>query len=311
MSRDKYMEWEGDCWVRRGPRLVGSASIRERLDPFPRGLIPYTAKLNELWGPAAVDQALTQVLYGYLRFTEQLELKSINRVGQWIALGELPIEIPRHLRSRAFLLVRDEAHHATVSDDVAGQIERLTGYPPLVAGEPGFLADIAAVSNRSPGIHEADLETAFATISETLISGSLALIPKDESVLPLVRDYAEAHKVDEARHQAFFSEFFEWWWPRLPSRTRGELGPVLPDLCLAFLRPDIGFHQQVLEAVGLSPRQARDWVLESFPEASLGASVRRPLQVTLRVFQRAGVLDDSATADAFAARGLIDGSRDR
>jgi hypothetical protein len=234
----KYEQWEKLSWVRNGQRFFAAEAGLANFDLFPRGLVPYSGKLERKLGPAALWQALTQCLYGYLRFTEQLELKSVNQVGHRIALGELSVPVSRDMRSRAFLLVRDEAHHATASDDVAC--------------------------------------------------------------------YAEAHKVDEGRHQTYFTEFFGEWWPQLPERERRAIGPHLPDLCLAFLRPDYRFHQQVLEAVGVGPLESLDWVLEAFPENKLGEDSRRPLQATLKLFERTGVFTDAATSDAFAARGLRD-----
>jgi hypothetical protein len=302
----KYEQWEKLSWVRNGQRFFATEAGLANFDLFPRGLVPYSGKLEQRLGPAAVWQALTQCLYGYLRFTEQLELKSVNQVGHRIALGELSVPVSRDMRSRAFLLVRDEAHHATASDDVACQIEHLTGVPPLDFGEPQFLRNLQEIAQRCSLAWVHNLEAAFATISETLISGSLAQLPRDTTVLPLVRDYAEAHKVDEGRHQTYFTEFFGEWWPQLPERERRAIGPHLPDLCLAFLRPDYRFHQQVLEAVGVGPLESLDWVLEAFPENELGEDSRRPLQATLKLFERTGVFTDAATSDAFAARGLRD-----
>jgi len=277
------------------------------MHPFPPSLVPWAARLEAQFGPGVLHQALAQCLYGYLRFTEELELRSINQVGLQIALGQTAVPISRDLRSRAFLLVRDEAHHAAVSDQIAVQLESLTGVSPRVFGEPQFLQRLTALRARIAGDVGRQLETAFATISETLISGSLALIPRDPTVLPLVRDYAGAHAVDEGRHQTYFAEFFGEWWPQLPCDMRAGLGPLLPELCLAFLEPDRNLHQQVLEDCGLSPRESRDWLQESWPASARGTAARRPLQATLSLFSRSGVFEDGATCEAFAEYGLWDG----
>ena len=306
MKSWKYGQWNEKCWVRSGAQLVHTPSTGMPDDAFPRGLLPYASRLASEYGESSLKTALTQACFGYLRFTEMLELKSINQVGNRIALGELSVPVSRDLKSRAFLLVRDEAHHATVSDDVSEQLEELTGVSPLNVALPQFLSDLQMLSDASRPDVAMHLETAFATISETLISGSLALIPQDTAVLPLIRDFAAAHMVDEGRHASYFSEFFAQWWPQLPKHVREGLGARLPQLCLAFLRPDLKLHQSVLQSVGLSESRARDWVTESFPASSLGPSSRKPLQVTLSLFARLGVFDQAATYDAFASCGLID-----
>lgn len=308
MFSQTYVRWDAGCWVRGGmpTRKSGSGLLTGAGNyAFPPSLVPYAERLAERFGPVALDAALTQCLFGYLRFTEELELRSINQVGQQIALGQTAVPISRDLRSRAFLLVRDEAHHAAVSDQIAVQIESLTGFSPGVFSEPQFLRRLNELRGRVSADVGSQLETAFATISETLISGSLALIPRDPSVLPLVREYAGAHAVDEGRHQTYFAEFFAAWWPQLPVVVRAGLGPLLPELCLAFLEPDRNLHQQVLEHTGLSRREARDWLEDAWPASSSGASARRPLQATLSLFSRSGVFEDAATAAAFAERGLL------
>ena len=304
MLSRKYENWDGNCWVRNSEIQLGAAGGEGNL-AFPPGLVPYSQRLKEEYGEGCQRAALTQCLYGYLRFTEELELRSINRVGMQIALGETLVPVSRDLRNRAFLLVRDEAHHAAVSDEISVRIESLTGLAPMAPVQPHFLRVLGELQERVPVEVGSQLETAFATISETLISGSLSQIPRDRAVLPLIRDYAGEHAADEGRHQQYFGEFFGEWWPQLPGRVRQGLGVLLPDLCLAFLGADRQLHQRVLESCGLASDNAARWVAEAFPESAEGPSARKPLQATLRLFERSGVCADAAAYDAFAARGLI------
>lgn len=305
MLSKKYLGWEEACWVRRGPRYQFDDRPPAARTYFPRGLVPYADEVERLFGPETLRTVLIQRLYAYLRFTELLELKSINHVGHQIALGELSVPVSADLRSRAFLLVRDEAHHATVSDDIARQVEYVTGVARLTADEPGFLRSLGEIAESAGRDLTPLIETAFASVSETLISGSLAQIPKDPDVVAVVRDYTATHAIDEARHQSYFSEFFTAWWPQLPLAARERLGPLLPDLCLAFLSPDCQSHQRVLDAAGVPEKVARDLVLAAFPPETIGPSVQRPLQVTLRMFERTGVFEDRRTHDVFAARGIL------
>lgn len=304
MLSRKYENWDGNCWVRNSEIQLGAAGGEGDL-AFPPGLVPYSQRLKEEYGEDCQRAALTQCLYGYLRFTEELELRSINQVGMQIALGETLVPVSRDLRNRAFLLVRDEAHHAAVSDEMSVRIESLTGLAPMAPVQPHFLRVLGELQERVPAEVGSQLETAFATISETLISGSLSQIPRDRAVLPVVREYAGQHAADEGRHQQYFGEFFEQWWPQLPFRLRERLGVLLPDLCLAFLGADRQLHQRVLESCGLATQLAAKWVDAAFPESAEGRAARKPLQATLRLFERCGVYSAPAVHDAFAGRGLI------
>ncbi|MFM7868992.1 MAG: hypothetical protein ACKPHU_32630, partial [Planctomycetaceae bacterium] len=98
MFTQKYERWDVGCWVRSGQddhRVMAGSRAASGVHSFPPSLVPYAAKLAEKFGPDALHAALTQCLYGYLRFTEELELRSINLVGQQIALGQTSVPISR------------------------------------------------------------------------------------------------------------------------------------------------------------------------------------------------------------------------
>ena len=305
MSKN-YDQWDAGCGVRSRPRHRHETNQSREATFFPPALVPYAAEVEKRWGRPALLVLLVHRLYEYLRFTELLELKSINHVGNLIAFDELMVSVSRELRSQAFLLIRDEAHHAAGADDVAHQIELATGVSRLPLAKPQFLHRLGAMQEAHDKELAPLIDVAFATISETLISGSLAQIPKDPNVVSLVRGYTADHARDEARHSSYFGEFFARFWPQLPAAVREELGLLLPDLSLAFLEPDYASHQRILEAIGLSATEARELVQQAFPAEQAATSVRRPLQGTLRLFQRVGVFDDHRTQDAFAQRGLIE-----
>ena len=300
-----YDQWDAACGVRSGPRHLLEANQAPEATHFPLALVPYAAEVEKRWGRPVCQELLVHRLYEYLRFTELLELKSINHVGNLIAFDELMVPMSRELRSQAFLLIRDEAHHATGADDVAHQIELATDVSRLPSAKPQFLYRLGAMREAHDKDLAALIDVAFATISETLISGSLAQIPKDPNVVSLVRGYTADHARDEARHSSYFSEFFARFWPQLPVAVREQLGPLLPELSLAFLEPDYASHQRVLEAIGLSATESRKLVQQAYPAEQAATAVRRPLQGTIRLFQRVGVFDDHRTHDAFAERGLI------
>jgi hypothetical protein len=302
MSTTKYNRWEQDCWVRGGNRLMLPPQQTNDFDFFPRKLLPYAPQLEEQLGATKLRQVQLQNLFNYLRFTEQLELKSINHVGNQVALGEWPVPVSTDLRSRAFLLVRDEAHHAAVSDDIKQQLAQLTGVEPLAGLEPQFATSLRRIGELAGRELVPVVEMAFATISETLISGSLSQIPRDPAVMPLIRDYAAKHAADEARHLTYFSDLFTAWWPQLPIATRRQVGPFLPELCEAFLSPDWPSQIQILESIGVSSGTARAWIEEAFPASEFYIAARRPLQITLQLFKRVGVMEDHQTHDAFARR---------
>jgi hypothetical protein len=150
------------------------------------------------------------------------------------------------MKDDALKIYVDEGGHAEMSHALTVAAEQATGVKPLKI-EPAFLKTLdQLVSREEPEFHSM-IKLFFVIISETLITGTLLNLPRDERVQGAVRDLAADHANDEGRHHAYFRQVFEYVWSRLPQETRIKIGTLLPDMILAFLNPDTQSMTKMLE----------------------------------------------------------------
>lgn len=304
----KLAHWDEKASVRVKPRRVllrdeeaqGKTFFTPELVPVARH--PLVARL----GPEAARQLEVKTLYRYLDFTTRLELDAISPVATDIALGRAGPDLPDVMRQDAFKLCTDEAHHAYFSDDMKRQVAAATGVAADGPSMPRFLRRLRAIRRDLPRGERRLALSLFSVVSETLISGILCQVPKDERVVTSVREMVADHAEDEGRHSAFFSQFFGYLWPRLGDGLRAELGPLLPQFILAFLEPDTAPIRRSLRALPLHPDEVETILAECYPPARVAATAREAATVTLHLFERHGVMDDPRLADAFREHGLRD-----
>jgi hypothetical protein len=204
----------------------------------------------------------------------------------------------------AYQIYTDEAWHAQFSDDLQRQVAVTTGVGPCVFEEPNFFRKLNGFQ-QDLGRDEQRLVMIFFTIvSETLISAILSGIPQDPRVVPAVRELVADHAQDEGRHHAYFSRLLEFTWPRLNKAQKELIGPLLPEMVLAFLEPDFVAIAGNLRACGLSAEQIDQVMTESYPPASVRANIRASSKATIKHFERVGVVDDPRTAEALEASRL-------
>ena len=303
----KLTHWDTRASVRVKPhRVLRDEEAAGKLFFTPE-LVPVAQHpLVRRLGPEAVRALQVQHLYRYLDFTTKLELEVVNDVARDIALGKAALAVPDVMRADAFKLCTDEAHHAYFSDDMIRQVAAATGIAPLPCGTPPFLRRLRAIQRNLTPDRKRLSVCLFAVVSETLISGILAQVPKDERVVTSVRELVADHAEDEGRHSAYFSQFFGYLWPRLGRDLRRGLGPLLPEFILAFLQPDYGAIRRSLAGLSLEPEEADAVVAEAYPSNEVVANAREAATVTLRLFEHNGVMDAPRIADAFRARGLYD-----
>ncbi len=300
-------EWDDGAAVRTKPRRRLSEGAEGDLY-FAPALVPIARHpLVAALGPAAVRRALIEHLYTHLAFTARLEHDCVNAVLRRIASGRIGIAVSPQMRLDAYRLYCDEAYHALFSADLASQVESATGISPGDAGPPAFLHCLRRVrASRTPALRRiADM--LFVVVSETLISGTLKESWRDARVVTAVREVLGDHAEDEKHHHVYFTAFFELLWRQLTPGERASVGPLLPGFIHGFLSPDRAAIAAGLVRCGVRPADAAHVLGESYPEQTVLAEMREASRVTRRLFARNGVLDDPATADAFAAAGLVDG----
>lgn len=303
-----HEQWYGKASIMTQPRrMLRVEELQQGKLPFSPDRVPVVQHrlFVQKAGPDGGSRMLAQALYTWLAFTEILELHAINPIAARIATGALGVHSP-DLEFQACQIVTDEAGHALVAKDIIRQVSAATGVPYERLGRPLFLARLDDVKARSSAHARELIEVCFTVVSETLITGNLVQVPKDARVVSTVRDIAADHLKDEIDHRQYFSRFFKAFWPALPVTVRGEVGPLLPELILAFVEPDLHqLHGQLRQFPGLTDEDIAQILAESYPPERLVVTARTAAAATLRLFQSTDVLADRQTADAFQGHGLI------
>ncbi|WP_329247477.1 diiron oxygenase [Streptomyces canus] len=301
----RFGRWDDLAGVRRKPQ-------RRPVDPadlyFPPELYPVVSHpLVVARGPATVRTLLLHRLYDYLDFTTELENLAVIPVAAKIARGASGLVLPRQMRADAFKIVTDEAWHAQFSYDFTEELERVTGVPRGGGGVPAFVRRLDETAAQLPP-EVAGLEAlVFAIVSETLISGILSDLPRDERLPRPVRDLVRDHAEDEGRHHVYFRSVLRHLWPALTLRERRAVGPLVPTIIQAFLTPDRTQVATRLAAVGLADEEIVQVVTECWPEHELTLAIAQSAAPAVRYFTEVGALDDSRTRDAFTESGLLSG----
>jgi hypothetical protein len=303
----KMAQWDSRASVRAHPRRMLREEEAAGKLFFTPELVPAAEHtLVRALGPEAVRELHVRHLHRYLDFTTRLELEVVNKVARDIALDRAGPAMPEVMRADAFKLCTDEAHHAYFSDDMQRQVMAATDIAPDRRAIPPFLRHLRALTRGLPREQRRLGVVLFAVVSETLISGILAQVPRDERVVRAVRALIADHAEDEGRHSAFFSQFFAYLWPRLDRDLRGRLGPLLPRFILAFLEPDRRGIGRDLARLGLRPDEVAAVLAQAYPADQVISRARDAAKVTLHLFSHHQVTDDPRIADAFSAQGLTD-----
>jgi hypothetical protein len=303
--RSAFTSWHARASVRAKPRRqLGEEEPRE-LVYFPPELVPVAqhALVQEL-GADTVDRVLIQQLHTYLEFTSELEHGAVNPVAAMISRRRSGFDLPETMIEDAYKIYTDEAWHAQFSDDLQRQVAVKTGVGPTVFEEPNFFRKLKGFQLDLGPDDQRLVMIFFTIVSETLISTILSGIPSDPRVVMAVRELVADHAQDEGRHHAYFSRLLEFTWPRLNKAQREVVGPLLPEMILAFLEPDFAAIAGNLRACGLTAEQIDQVMTESYPPGTVRAGIRSASRATIRHFERVGIVDDPRTAEALEASRL-------
>lgn len=298
-----FQKWDSASWVR---------TKAYDLAPFESDLYFYSESLAALFSHVAVRQASDEVrrkllvlhLYNYLEFTIRLEMGPVNDVCHLMSRREFLPWLPPQMKDDAHKIYVDEGWHAETARALMSAVERETKVESLKLS-PMFLETLDnLISREEPEFHSL-IKLFFVIISETLITGTLKDLPKDETVQQAVRDLASRHATDEGRHHVYFREVFEFVWPRLPRALRQKVGLLLPDMILAFLRPDSRALTRMLEQFPHEfhfPGQIVEQVIVS---KAVRDGISDSAAPTLRLLRDNRVFDNPAIAESFRSAGLV------
>lgn len=302
--RSAFRQWDKRAAVRAKERHT----FHELPDAllFPLEQVPVASHpLVMVRGEAAVDEVVAQHLNAYLQFTTDLEQQVVVPVTQCISRGRLGVELPELMLADAFTISTDEAYHAQFSYELYRQINASTGTTPKLPTVPRFLSRLDGAKTNLPSDLRSLFRIGFATVSETLISSTLADIPRDERVHPIVREIIRDHAEDEGRHHAYFKGILTHLWSALTVRERAVLGQLVPELITIFLEPDLGATALALSGLGLNAGEIEQVLAESYPVGVVRDGIKNAAHATVRYFLEVGALDDPKTHDMFASYGLI------
>lgn len=299
----QFVKWDELAYIRKKPR---------RATPFDRNLYFYPEGLATLFAHPKVKNSPEHVrrellvlhLYNYLEFTVRLELGPVNEVNKLLCHEEFLPWLPSQMTDDAFKIYVDEGAHAEMSRILMMAVQESTKVERLRL-TPAFLRTLEDLASGEQAEYRPLIKLFFVIISETLITGSLVKLPKDESVQRAVRDLANDHATDEGRHHAYFRKVFEYVWPRLSREMRRKIGVLLPDMILAFLQPDKSALTRMLESFPEEFPEPARIVEEVINYESTRTGIVSSASPTLKMLRENHVFDDPVIDDAFMGFRLV------
>ncbi|AFZ28265.1 P-aminobenzoate N-oxygenase AurF (plasmid) [Cylindrospermum stagnale PCC 7417] len=301
-----FQSWHEQASIRVKSRRVISEDELEGKVFFPPESFPVISHpLIKERGEHIIKKLLIYRLYSYLDFTENLELQIVNPIAYKIAHNQLNIDMSREKRLDAYKIYVDEAYHALFSVDIKTQVEKVTGIASLDLGTPNFLQRLSHIQESVDSNLQEIIKVFWTIVSETLITGILAEMPKNKDVVTPVREMIKDHAQDESHHHVYFASLLETLWFQLQPKYRSVIGPLLPEMIFAFLEPDITVIKYCLGAVGLESQEIDMVVKESYSRRDVILGVKKAANVTLKHFDINGIFEDPYTAEAFEKSGLF------
>lgn len=300
----KLQNWDKQASVRVKARIFLEADERNDKLYFTPELAPTSQHpIVVALGSETGRQLLLHHLYLYLNFSAHFEHEVVNSVAYRVAYGRIGIKLDPELMFDAYKICCDESYHALFSADLMRQIENATAIVSHCPRQPRALRRLRRLQSTTSPEQRHLIKLFFCIVSETLLSATLATIPRDDRVVPAVRHLFGNHAEDEARHRAYFSSLLEAVWPRLTRGQQEKIGPLLPQFIFTFLEPDYDAIGKELSFF-LNSDQVQQVMQETYGVEQVAAYVQSMAKATLRLLERNGVLNEPATFDAFKATGL-------
>jgi hypothetical protein len=299
----QFVKWDELSYIRKKPRPA--VPFDSNLYFYSEALATLFAHPNVANSPERIRRELLVLhLYNYLEFTVRLELGPVNEVNKLLCNEDFLPWLPAPMRDDAFKIYVDEGGHAEMAHRLMMCVQESTKVERLRL-TPAFLRTLEHLVASEEPEYRPLIKLFFVIISETLITGSLVKLPKDESVQRAVRDMANDHATDEGRHHAYFRKVFEHVWPRLPREMRRKIGVLLPDMILAFLQPDKSALTRMLESFPDEFPEPLQIVEEVVAYNSTLQGIVTSASPTLKMLRENHVFDDPVIDNAFIGLRLV------
>lgn len=305
-AADATQSWYARAGVRSAPRrnVVSSADLLGKRF-FPDHLVPHFRHeaLRDI-DEQRHRYLSAQFLFQWLDFTAHFEVSVVNRVAQRIATGTAGFDVSAASRLAAFQIYVDEGYHSLYNLDIRQQLEAASGLAALPFEFGSFLARLDSIGGNIPEYREL-LQLMQVIVFETSVTSILVDIPKDDSVVKVVREVVRDHAIDEGRHHSYFAALFRSLWSQLPSAVRSTIALCLPELVVHSLAPYFKSSELALRAVGLPADVTSGVIADSYSAAASLAYVRAASARTISLFEHCGVLDTPGSEDRFREFGLL------
>jgi hypothetical protein len=297
--------WDNRSSVRTKPRKITS-ELESGKSLFPRSLLPIVEHeaLTHLC-PETINSLLNLRLFLYLDFTTVLEQEVVNPVLVDISNGLADLEFSPALRIDAHRIYVDEAYHALAAVDLVQQISDMVVTPYIRVSRHEFIGRLQKIVSSVQYTESRLIGIAAATVSETLIAGTLSQIPQDQSVVQIVREVVAEHADDERTHHAYFTRLHEVMWPRLSHQQQRMLAPMYADFIIGFLMPDKENLKSILQQAEVPQHTAWRIINETYETIDLLPNIRHAARATIRLLQRTGVLEIAEAQNKFEDVGLV------
>lgn len=272
---------------------------------FPSSFIHYFAHpIIEQASEQTRHRLAANHLVYFLNYTTILEHKIVNRAVETLIHDELRIELPHAMKIAALQLYTDEGYHALFSYELAEQVARFYQMPPWDV-PPKRIRLLLGLLDTASDESRPLLWFMVGFVSETIIAKELLDLTGDTLVSTVYQMFRE-HLEDEARHSRYFSEVFQYLWPRLSSTQQLASASHLIDIILVFSEVDEQWLAASLAGAGISAAEAEHVIQHIVAPQARARRARAGATATLQAMKRAGFFEQQAHRELFSVAGLID-----
>lgn len=302
--------WHQRSRIRNGRPILDTAGLGPPVEGhfFSHALLPLlTHPLIQKQNNSLEKSIEARHLYRHLSFTKRLELSTVNPVAEAIAQKRSHFAFSDTLKLKCFQVYCDEAYHGLMAEELFQWAQEKSGVPTQAETDPLCLRTLrAAIQEQTSARMREAVQILFVVISETLISTILTTLPRDPLVHEQVRRFIQEHALDEQTHFSVFAEVCQELWPQLGDEEQRAVGPLLPRFIRDFLCLDETPLRSELLEYGLSEVQAESILDEMRSRPELSAEIRSSAKLTLKLFERCGVLSTPGVRSAFVSAHLLE-----
>lgn len=272
---------------------------------FPQTFIPYFNDTTiQKSGEYVQHRLAANHLVYFLRYTTILEHKIVNRSVETLIHEEMGIDLPQTMKLAALQLYTDEGYHALFSFKLAEQVAHFYDMPTWET-PPKRITLLLDLMNETMDEYRSLAWFLFGFVSETIIAKELLSITGDTLFSTVYQMFRE-HLEDEARHSRYFSEVFQYLWPKLSVAQQEHSASLLIDIIFIFAEVDGPWLSASLTGAGISLFEATR-IIQALQASDVRTQRARSIAMgTLQAMTRAGFFELHAHRELFSQSGLID-----